>query len=59
MGNSVILLNNIYPFLACLNPWANSLLVSDDQPDHVQMMLLFVYGTTRKRFVIFTCRYFK
>ena len=26
---------------------------------HVQIMLLFVYITTRKRFVIFTCRYFK
>ena len=26
---------------------------------HVQIMLLFVYTTTRKRFVIFTCRYFK
>ena len=25
----------------------------------VQIMLLFVYTTTRKRFVIFTCRYFK
>ena len=25
---------------------------------HVQIMLLFVYTTTRKRFVIFTCRYF-
>ena len=24
-----------------------------------QIMLLFVYTTTRKRFVIFTCRYFK
>ena len=24
---------------------------------HVQIMLLFVYTTTRKRFVIFTCRY--
>ena len=27
--------------------------------DHVQIMLLFVYTTTRKSFVIFTCRYFK
>ena len=26
---------------------------------HVQITLLFVYTTTRKRFVIFTCRYFK
>ena len=26
---------------------------------HVQIMLLFVYTTTRKRFVIFTCRHFK
>ena len=26
---------------------------------HVQIMLLFVYTTTRKRFVTFTCRYFK
>ena len=26
---------------------------------HVQIMLLFVYTTTCKRFVIFTCRYFK
>ena len=26
---------------------------------HVQIMLLFVYATTSKRFVIFTCRYFK
>ena len=26
---------------------------------HVQIMLLFVYATTHKRFVIFTCRYFK
>ena len=26
---------------------------------YVQIMLLFVYTTTRKRFVIFTCRYFK
>ena len=26
---------------------------------HVQIMLLIVYTTTRKRFVIFTCRYFK
>ena len=26
---------------------------------HVQIMLLFVHTTTRKRFVIFTCRYFK
>ena len=26
---------------------------------HIQIMLLFVYTTTRKRFVIFTCRYFK
>ena len=26
---------------------------------HVQIMLLFVYTTTRKRFVICTCRYFK
>ena len=26
---------------------------------HVQIMLLFVNTTTRKRFVIFTCRYFK
>ena len=26
---------------------------------HVQIMLLFVYTTTRKRFVIFTSRYFK
>ena len=26
---------------------------------HVQIMLLFVYTTTGKRFVIFTCRYFK
>ena len=25
---------------------------------HVQIVLLFVYTTTRKRFVIFTCRYF-
>ena len=25
---------------------------------HVQILLLFVYTTTRKRFVIFTCRYF-
>ena len=27
--------------------------------DHVQIMLVFVYTTTRKRFEIFTCRYFK
>ena len=26
---------------------------------HLQIMLLFVYTSTRKRFVIFTCRYFK
>ena len=26
---------------------------------HVQIMLLFVYTTTGKRFVIFTCKYFK
>ena len=26
---------------------------------HVQIMLLFVYTTTRRRFVIFTCRCFK
>ena len=26
---------------------------------HVQIMLLFVYNTTRKRSVIFTCRHFK
>ena len=26
---------------------------------HVQIMLLFVYTTTRKQFVIFTCMYFK
>ena len=26
---------------------------------HVQIMLLFAYTTTRKGFVIFTCRYFK
>ena len=26
---------------------------------HVQIILLFVYTTTRKGFVIFTCRYFK
>ena len=26
---------------------------------HVQIMLLFVYTTTRKRFVIFSCTYFK
>ena len=26
---------------------------------HIQIMLLFAYTTTRKRFVIFTCRYFK
>ena len=26
---------------------------------HVQIMQLFVYTTIRKRFVIFTCRYFK
>ena len=26
---------------------------------HIQIMLLFVYTTTHKRFVIFTCRYFK
>ena len=26
---------------------------------HIQIMLLFVYTTTRKRFVIFTCRCFK
>ena len=26
---------------------------------HIQIMLLFVYTTTDKRFVIFTCRYFK
>ena len=26
---------------------------------HIQIMLLFVYTTTRKRFVIFTCKYFK
>ena len=26
---------------------------------HQQIMLLFVYTTTRKSFVIFTCRYFK
>ena len=26
---------------------------------HVQIMLLFVYTTTHKRFVIFPCRYFK
>ena len=26
---------------------------------HIQIMLLFVYTTTLKRFVIFTCRYFK
>ena len=26
---------------------------------HVRIMLLFVYTTTRKRLVIFTCRYFK
>ena len=26
---------------------------------HIQIMLLFVYTTTHKRVVIFTCRYFK
>ena len=26
---------------------------------HIQIILLFVYTTTHKRFVIFTCRYFK
>ena len=26
---------------------------------HVQIMLLFVFTTTNKRFVIFTCGYFK
>ena len=26
---------------------------------HAQIMLLFVYTTTHKRFLIFTCRYFK
>ena len=26
---------------------------------HAQILLLFVYTTTRQRFVIFTCRYFK
>ena len=26
---------------------------------HVQIMLLFVYTTTRKRLVVFRCRYFK
>ena len=26
---------------------------------HVQIMLLLGYTTTHKRFVIFTCRYFK
>ena len=26
---------------------------------HVQILLLFVYTTTPKRFVIFTCRYFR
>ena len=26
---------------------------------HIQIMLLFIYTTTSKRFVIFTCRYFK
>ena len=26
---------------------------------HVQIMLLFIYTTTHKRFVIFTCRHFK
>ena len=26
---------------------------------HIQIMPLIVYTTTRKRFVIFTCRYFK
>ena len=26
---------------------------------HVQILLLFMYTTTRQRFVIFTCRYFK
>ena len=26
---------------------------------HIQIMLLFVYTTSHKRFVIFTCRYFK
>ena len=26
---------------------------------HIHIMLLFVHTTTRKRFVIFTCRYFK
>ena len=26
---------------------------------HVQIMVLFVYTTTRKRFIIYTCRYSK
>ena len=30
-----------------------------DAKYHVQIMLLFVYTTSRKGFVIFTCRYFK
>ena len=28
------------------------------QIDHVQIKLLFVYTTTPKKFVIFTCRHF-
>ena len=39
----------------CRNFWCSSI----NAKYHVQIMLLFVYTTTRKRFVIFTCRYFK
>ena len=42
--------------------WDNfeiSRVVFKPNADHVQVMLLFVYTTTHKRLVIFTCRYFK
>ena len=38
----------------------NSMICSDIYAKyHIQKMLLFVYTATRKRFVMFTCRYFK
>ena len=37
----------------------NSIFRFQPRKYHVQIMLLFVYTTTHKRFVIFTCRYFK
>ena len=42
-----------------LGEWNSNFEISQDAKYHVQIMLLFVYTTTRKGFVIFICRYFK